>query len=108
MRNILKYTLFSIFLLATSCQSVIVAPNQPLKDKKIELYQKYNIQTMDGKRTKVKVLRIDDQNIYGRNNDDQEITISKTDIREVRKFNLLASLGIGAAAVLALLLIPVT
>ena len=97
-----------MFLVTTSCQALIVSPVKPLKDNSIELYQKYNIQTMDGKRTKVKVLRVDDQNIYGKDKHDQEVTIAKSDIHEVRKFDLLASLGIGAVAVLALILIPVT
>ncbi len=78
-----------------------------MKDNSLNLYGNYNIQTVDGKRSKVKVLRLDADNLYGKNNKGEDVVIAKKDIREVRRFDFIASIIVVAAAVAALLIIPV-
>ena len=97
-----------LFLFAvSSCQTRVVDQLKPMQNNSFELYQKYSIQTNDGKTAKVKVLKQDDQNIYGKTNKDEDVTIQKNEIRQVKKANLLGSIGIAAAAVLALIFIPI-
>lgn len=90
-----------------SCQTRIVDQQKPLQPNTLELYQRYTIQTKDGKTQKVQVLRSDDENIYGKNTKGEDVVIAKSEVFDVKKFNLLASLAIGAAAVLALVFIPI-
>ena len=96
-----------VFLLLVSCQTQVVNHAKPLHDNTLELYQKYTIQTNDSQVQKVQVLKTDSENIYGKDKNGQSVTIAKKDIHDIKKFDLLASLGIIAAAVAALLLIPV-
>ncbi len=78
-----------------------------MRDNSLELYQKYSVQTMDAKVQKVKILKVDSENIYGKKNNGEDITIKKSDIREVKKFNLLGSVGVVIIAAAAFILIPV-
>ena len=105
----LKNSLFLIlfFLVVTSCQTRVVHPNQAIKENTLELYEKYTIQTMDAKIQKVQVIRIDNENIYAKSKTNENIVIKKNDIREVKKFNLLGTIGVIAGAIAAFILIPV-
>ena len=103
---------FSIFLMAatlllTSCQARVVDAERPLKDNTLELYKKYSIQTNDAKTVKLQVLKVDADKIYGKTKTGEEVVIDRTEVREIKKTDLLASIAIGAGAVLALILIPV-
>jgi len=91
----------------SSCQIRVVDQQKPMRSNSLELYKKYSVQTNDGKTVRVKVLKQDDQHIYGKTKKGEEVTINKSDVREVKKYNVLASIGIGAAAILALILIPI-
>ena len=77
-----------------------------MQKNSIELYKKYTIQTQDAKEVKVEVVRVDDEKIYGKTKSGEEVVINKSDVREVRKFNLLPSIAIGVAAVAAVIFIP--
>lgn len=90
-----------------SCQTSVVNQQKPLQSNTLELYKKYSVQTNDAKITKLKVLRIDDEKIYGKTNQGEEVTINKSEIREVKQFNWLVSAGIAVAAVAAVIFIPV-
>ena len=107
MKNVFRSLLLVLTIVLTSCQSRVVSPTKPLRDNKIELYQSYNIQTNDSRRMKVQVLRLDQDNIYGKNSKGEDVVIAKNEVREMRKFDFLASVGVIAAAIAALLLIPV-
>lgn len=107
MRKLLTIVFGILLLLTVSCSTRVASLDRPLKDNSLELYQKYNIQTQDGKWHKIKVLKIDQENLYGKTTKGEDITLEKSNIREVKKFDLLSSLGIGAAAALALILIPI-
>ena len=104
-----KFSLcFAIILLVlVSCQTRVVNQQKPMRDNSLELYQKYSVQTMDAKVQKVKILKVDSENIYGKKNNGEDITIKKSDIREVKKFNLLGSVGVVIIAAAAFILIPV-
>ena len=94
-------------LLLTSCQARVVDAERPLKDNTLELYKKYSIQTNDAKTVKLQVLKVDADKIYGKTKTGEEVVIDRTEVREIKKTDLLASIAIGAGAVLALILIPV-
>jgi len=96
-----------ILLLLASCQTRVATTSAPLRENTLELYQKYTIQTQDAKIQKITVLRQDAQKIYGKNKSGDEVVIDKSDVREVKKFNLLNSLLVGAGAIVAFILIPV-
>lgn len=104
--------LFPIFILVlllsvTSCQTRVVSVQKPMKDNSLELYQKYTIQTNDAKITKMQVLKVDEQNIYGKTKTGESVTINRADVREVKKRELLPSIAIGVAAVAAVIFVPI-
>ena len=101
------FFILPILLLLASCQTRVATTASPLRDNTLELYQKYTIQTQDAKIQKITVLRQDAQKIYGKNKSGEEVVIDKSDVREVKKFNLLNSLLVGAGAIVAFILIPV-
>ncbi|WP_367174823.1 bacteriophage spanin2 family protein [uncultured Chryseobacterium sp.] len=104
--------LFPIFILVlllsiTSCQTRVVSVQKPMKDNSLELYQKYTIQTNDAKITKMQVLKVDEQNIYGKTKTGESVTINRVDVREVKKLELLPSIAIGVAAIAAVIIVPI-
>ncbi len=98
---------FVILLSIMSCQTRVMDQQKPLQNNSFELYQKYSIQTNDAKTTKVQVLKVDDENVYGKTNNGEDIVIKKEEIHQVKKFNLLNSILIGVGAVAALIFIPI-
>lgn len=107
----MKKSTFYIFIIllmsVVSCQTRIVDQQKPLHANTLELYHKYTIQTNDGKVQKINVLKQDDTNIYGQDKNGADVTISKNEVREIKKFDWISSVIIGAGAVAALIFIPV-
>ena len=97
----------ALLLCATSCQTQVVTLRKPLRDNTLELYQKYTIQTQDAQIIKMKVLRIDETKIYGKDSKGELIELEKTNIRQVKKLDLLASVGIAVAAIAAVIFVPI-
>lgn len=93
--------------LFSSCQIRVVDAHKPLRDNSLELYKKYTIQKNDASIVKVEVVKTDADNIYGKTKTGEIITIPKNEIREVDKLDLLSSLAIGAAAILAVIFVPI-
>lgn len=104
MRRIFVLIILSLFLY--SCQTRVVSQQKPLQTNSLELYQKYTILTNDAKVYKVEVLKQDGEQIFTRNKKGEEIVISKNEIREVKKLDLLSSVAIAVAAVAAVVFIP--
>ena len=104
MKNIFALIIFAVFLY--SCQSRIVSQEKPLQANSIELYKKYTVLTNDAKAYKVEVLKQDADKIYTKNKDGEEIVIEKSNIREMKKVDILASVAIGVAALAAVIFIP--
>ncbi len=107
MKNFLPFIIAFSVLMLTSCRTTIVSQEKPLQKNTLELYRKYTIQTNDAKVVKVEILRQDDEKIIGKDKSGQEITINKSDIREVKKADVLSSVLIGVAAVAAVIFIPI-
>ena len=103
------FSIFIMFLVltATSCQVRVVSQVKPLQKNSIELYQKYTIQTNDAKEVKMEVLKQDDEKIYGKTKNGEEVVINKSDIREVKKLDLLSTIAIGVAAIAAVIFVPI-
>ncbi|MBF8457833.1 bacteriophage spanin2 family protein [Kaistella sp. G5-32] len=103
---------FSIFVLllilsATSCQTRLVSNNKPLQPNSLELYEKYTILTNDAKEYKAEILKQDETQIYIKNKQGEEIVIEKSNIREVKKVDLLSTIAIGLAAIAAVIFVPI-
>ncbi len=107
MKNLLSIFAFFLVLTITSCQTRVVSIQKPLQKNSLELYQKYSIQTNDAKIVKMEVLRQDDEKIYGKTKSGEEITVNKSDVREVKKLDLLSSIAIGVAAIAAVIFVPI-
>lgn len=103
------FPLFALVLMLflTSCQTLVVSQQKPLKDNSFDLYQKYTIQTQDAKIVSMKVLKIDDTKIYGKTRKGESVEIEKSNIRQVKKLDLLASVGIAVAAIAAVIFVPI-
>jgi hypothetical protein len=84
-----------------------VSQKKPLQANSLELYQNYTIITNAPAQYKVQILRQDEQKIYTKNKNGEEITINKSDIREVKKLDLLSSIAIALAAIAAVVFVPI-
>ena len=106
-KNIFRILVLSVFFMLASCQTRVVSPNKPLYDNSIELYKKYTIQTKDAKSQKIEVLKLDATKIYGKNKAGEMVEIEKSEVREIRKPDILSSIIIVLAGVAAVVFIPV-
>lgn len=105
--NILKTLMLAVFFLMVSCKTTVVSPSKPMQDNTLELYKKYTIQTQDAKTQKLEVLKVDDTKIYGKNNAGEMVEINKSDVREIKKPDVLISVIIAVAAVAAVIFVPI-
>lgn len=105
MKNIVVVIVFLLML--TSCQTRVVSLEKPLQNNSLELYHKYTIQTNDAKMIKLQVLKIDDENIYGKLKSGEDVVIKKDNIREAKKLDLFSSVAIALAAITAVIVVPI-
>lgn len=106
-KNILRILVLSVFFILASCHTRVVSPNKPMYDNSIELYKKYTIQTKDAKSQKIEVLKVDATKIYGKNKAGEMVEIEKSEVREIKKPDILLSAAIALAAIAALIFIPI-
>ena len=106
-KNIVRILVLSVFFILASCQTRVVSPNKPMYDNSIELYKKYTIQTKDAKSQKIEVLKVDATKIYGKNKAGEMVEIEKSEVREIKKPDILLSAAIALAAIAALIFIPI-
>lgn len=110
LKNITKVLVLSLFFVLASCTSRVVSPTRPLQDNSLTLYKTYTIQTKDAKSQKIEILKVDATKIYGKNKADQMVEIEKSDVREIKKPNVLTSILVAVFAiggVIAVIFIPV-
>lgn len=101
------FWILSILVVVTSCQTRVVSPNKPITDNSLDLYKKYTIVTKDAKSQKLEVVKVDASKIYGKNKMGKMVEIDRSDVREVKKPDVLASVIIGLAAVAAVIFVPI-
>lgn len=75
-------------------------------DNTLELYKKYTIQTKDAKSQKLEVIKVDATKIYGKNKTGEMVEIERSEIRDIKKPDVLSSVLIGVAAIAAVIFIP--
>ncbi|MGC4130605.1 MAG: bacteriophage spanin2 family protein [Bergeyella sp.] len=107
MKRYFPIFVLGLVLMLTSCQTRIVNAEKPMRDNSLALYKRYSIQTNDAKTTKVKVLKVDADKIYGKNTKGEDVVINRNEVREVKKFDLFSSIAIGLVAVAAFIFAPV-
>ena len=105
MKNIVAVVLFLLIL--TACQTRVVSIQKPMQNNSFELYQKYTVQMNDAKVIKLEVLKVDDENIYGKLKSGEDIVIKKSDVREAKKLDLFSSVAIAVAAIAAVIFVPI-
>lgn len=91
----------------TACQTRVVSIQKPMQNNSFELYQKYTVQMNDAKVIKLEVLKVDDENIYGKLKSGDDIVIKKSDVREAKKLDLFSSVAIAVAAIAAVIFVPI-
>ncbi|WP_234111257.1 MULTISPECIES: bacteriophage spanin2 family protein [Chryseobacterium] len=107
MKNPRAIIALSLLVFATSCQTRVVDKLKPMQKNSLELYQKYTITTNEPKLVKMEVLKVDDDKIYGKTSNGQEVNINKSDVRTIKKTDWISSIAIGAAAILAVIFVPI-
>lgn len=55
----------------------------------------------------MEVLKVDDQNIYGKTKTGESVTINRAEVREIKKLELIPSIAIAVAAVTAVIFVPI-
>jgi len=101
--------IFALLMIFTvlSCQVSVVNQQKPIQNNSLELYQKYTFQTQDAKVIKMEVLKQDTENIYGKTKTGEEVVLSKINVREAKKVDVVASVAIGLAALAAVIFVPI-
>ncbi|AYO58652.1 hypothetical protein CO230_11315 [Chryseobacterium sp. 6424] len=100
--------LFTIVIFAlSSCHTRVVTPDKPLRNNSLELYQRYTFQLKDARYVKMEVLKVDEQNVYGKDRKRQSIILKREEIREAKKIDVFSSVAIGLAAVAAVIFVPI-
>lgn len=107
MKKYFSIIVLILILSVSSCQTRVVSQQKPLQANSLELYEKYTILTNEPAEYKVQVLKQDGTKIYAKNKKGEEIVINKSDIREVKKLDLLSSIAIGVAAIAAVIFVPI-
>lgn len=105
MKNIFAVVLFLLML--TACQTRVVSMQKSMQNNSLDLYQKYTVQTNDAKVIKLEVLKVDDENIYGKLKSGEDIVIKKSDVREAKKLDLFSSVAVAVAAIAAVIFVPI-
>lgn len=96
-----------VLLLLSSCKSRVVSPDRPMQNNSLELYHRYEVQTNDARVLKMKVVKVDQENIYGKLKSGEIVTIPRSDIHLVRKTDVLGSILLGLIAVGTVIIIPI-
>ena len=101
--------IFALLMILTvlSCQVSVVNQQKPIQNNSLELYQKYTFQTQDAKVIKMEVLKQDNENIYGKTKAGEDVVLSKSNVREAKKVDVVASVAIGLAALAAVIFVPI-
>jgi len=107
MKNLYSILIVSFVLVLASCQSRVVSVQKPFNKNSLELYKRYNFQLQDASNIKMQVLRVDAENVYGKNKDQEQIVIKASDIREVKKTDIFSSVAVALAAVAAVIFVPI-
>ena len=106
-KNITKVLVLSLFFILASCQTRVVSASKPMQDNSLDLYKTYTIQTKDAKSQKVEVLKVDATKIYGKNKAGEMVEIEKSEVREIKKPDIVLSAIIAIAAIAAVVFIPI-
>ncbi|MDP9957273.1 hypothetical protein J2X97_002939 [Epilithonimonas hungarica] len=101
------FLVLSILITMISCQTRVVTPNKPMYDNTLELYRKYTIQTKDAKSQKLEIIKVDATKIYGKNKAGEMVEIERSEVRDIKKPDVILSVLIGLAAVAAVIFIPI-
>jgi len=101
------FWIFAIAFLVTSCQTRVVSPNKPLNDNSLDLYKRYTVITKDAKSQKLEVVKMDATKIYGKTKSGEMVEIEKSEVREIKKPDVVASVIIALAAIAAVIFIPI-
>lgn len=101
------FLVLSILITIISCQTRVVTPNKPMYDNTLELYKKYTIRTKDAKSQKIEVIKVDATKIYGKNKAGEKVEIERSEVRDIKKPDVVLSVLIGLAAVAAVIFIPI-
>lgn len=101
--------IFAILMIFTvlSCQVSVVNRQKPMQNNSLELYKKYTFQTQDAKVIKMEVLKQDHENIYGKTKSGEDVVLSKSNVREAKKVDVVASVAIALAALAAVIFVPI-
>ena len=94
-------------MMLTACQTRVVSIQKPMQNNSFELYQKYTVQMNDAKVIKLEVLKVDNENIYGKLKSGEDIVIKKSEVREAKKLDLFSSVAIAVAAIAAVIFVPI-
>ncbi len=101
------FLVLSILITMISCQTRVVTPNKPMYDNTLELYKKYTIQTKDAKSQKLEIIKVDAAKIYGKNKAGEMVEIERSEVRDIKRPDVVLSILIGLAAIAAVIFVPI-
>lgn len=99
--------IFAMAIFVMSCQTRVVSPNRPMTDNSLDLYKRYTVVTKDAKTQKLEIVKVDATKIYGKTKTGEMVEVEKSQVREIKKPDVVASVIIALAAVAAVIFIPI-
>ncbi|WP_412850326.1 hypothetical protein ACL0VS_11015 [Chryseobacterium sp. PMSZPI] len=105
MKRFVISTISSIILLS-SCTTNVVNQRKAYNDSKLKLGKNYIFTTQDGKKYSLKISKIDSLTVYGKDSEENLITIEKSKIFTIKKHNVAGTVGIVVGGIAAAVVIP--
>lgn len=103
-----KFLVLIICISLTSCKSIVSNPGKPLLESSIQMGKIYEIQDFNAKIYNIKIIRIDGEHIYGTYcKDKKPIILERSSIRQMKEWQVLNSVFVGAIAIAAVIFIPI-
>lgn len=97
-----------VAILFTSCKSIVSNPGKPLLESSIKVGKTYEIQDFKAKVYTIRIKGIDSEYIYGTSGKDgKALIIERSSIRQMKKWEVLNSVIVGALAIAAVIFIPI-
>lgn len=100
----LSLSLSVIFL--NSCTTRVVSAEKSYSDDKILQGRTYTFISKDGKKESINITKIDEQNIYGNDSEGKKVVIEKSNISEVKKTKVGATIGLVAGIIALVIIAP--
>ncbi|QOW11273.1 hypothetical protein Q73A0000_13355 [Kaistella flava (ex Peng et al. 2021)] len=106
MKSIFTSLTLSSMILLSSCTTTLVSNKKKEIDSALQTGKTYTFVKNNGTQEKFRILKIEEDKITGKNDDEKNFVIEKADISKIKKSNTIGTVLIVVGALAAAVLIP--